>query len=158
MVIGTRKTYAAYPHPSAAVFLCLLHRHPSVYGRVERGQYNTHRGITSGATYVALVDARSPLSVIAILTEKHMEATMPKSYSGTPEHYLYIKRQRELDIDALNCAISRALAVQYFLFDYFTNPDSSQFNHEIMSNAVWALAGLLEQAEILINGKENNHE
>ena len=71
---------------------------------------------------------------------------------NSPEYYFNIPKDEEVSTEVLSCIIARA--------DAITNPIGNNFNgksdtycNEILSNAVWALSGLLEQAEIIIDGK-----
>ena len=76
-----------------------------------------------------------------------------KSYSGEPEHYMIVPKKQEIDTDALNCILTRARGVCILLSGQF-NDDSDRFSDHILDGAVWALNGLIDQAEIIVNGKE----
>jgi len=82
---------------------------------------------------------------------------MKNNYEGSPEEYMSIpknnpKTSGEIDIDALNCALSRAKSISYLIQGHF-GVDGTKWNNEIMSNACWTLEGLLDQIEILLDGK-----
>ena len=83
---------------------------------------------------------------------------MSKSYDGTPEKYLVVSKENKMDDDALGCAVSRAQSLNFLIMSHFSDPEATKWNDLIMTNACWTLQGLLEQIEILIDGKENNHE
>lgn len=78
---------------------------------------------------------------------------MSKSYDGTPEKYLIVSKNNKMDDDALGCAISRAQSINYLIMSHFQDP-GTKWNDEIMTNACWTLEGLLEQIDILVEGKE----
>lgn len=71
---------------------------------------------------------------------------------GTPEHYLKpfkVGEYGDVDIDALQCALSRASSICKMLGAQF---DGSQdrFNAAVLGNAVWALEGCITQAQALL--------
>ena len=77
---------------------------------------------------------------------------MKANYEGTPENYLNIPKSKEIDIDALTCALHRANAVSKMLGANFDGSGET-FNKSILANACWALDGLIEQAQIIVEGK-----
>ncbi len=80
--------------------------------------------------------------------------TTPVSYIGTPENYFRVSKTAVLDIDALTCALSRAHAVCLMLAGNFDGT-ADTLNNEILTNACWALEGLIEQAQFIVEGKES---
>ena len=84
--------------------------------------------------------------------EKTSLSTAGIDYYGTPEDYMVMPENAEIDTDALNCTLGRAHSVCLMLGKNFDGT-SDQFNNEIVSNACWALEGLINQAQTLIKGK-----
>lgn len=73
---------------------------------------------------------------------------MPSTFYGSPERYLFAPAPTETDIAALTCALWRADAVCKLLSANF-NGTGDTFNNEILTNACWALDGLISQALII---------
>ncbi len=71
---------------------------------------------------------------------------------GTPENYLVVPDNTELDTDALTCVLKRASALCAMLGSNFDGT-GEQHNDEIISNGCWALDGMIKQARILVEGK-----
>jgi len=73
-------------------------------------------------------------------------------YYGTPEGYMVVPEDGEIDTDALNCTLGRARSVCLMLGKNFDGT-SDRFNDEIISDACWALEGIINQAQMLIKGE-----
>ena len=76
---------------------------------------------------------------------------MSDKYIGTPERYLSVPEKQELDADALSCTLIRAKSVCLLVSSNLG--DGSSLNDEILAGALWAVEGLIGQAQILTHGK-----
>jgi len=73
-------------------------------------------------------------------------------YCGTPEGYMTVPEDGEIDTDALSCTLARARSVCLMLGSNFDGT-GGQFNNAIINDACWALEGLINQALMLTKGK-----
>jgi len=78
---------------------------------------------------------------------------MNNNYEGTPEQYLSVSKSENVNSEAINCALDRAKSISYLIQSHFNDPDGGKWNDKIMSDACWTLQGLLDQIEILMEGK-----
>ena len=74
-----------------------------------------------------------------------------KKYEGTPERYMAVPK-KGIDTDALNCALNRALALIVVLGAAQEDGAVRPGNH-LTESYLWALQGLIEQAQIIIAGE-----
>lgn len=82
---------------------------------------------------------------------------MNHNYEGLPERYMTVPINDEVDKDALSCALYRAEAVCLLIGANIAGSGKTQdgLSDEIISNACWALGGLIDQVRILSFGKED---
>ena len=76
---------------------------------------------------------------------------MSDKYYGTPERYFSVPVKQELDADALSCTLIRAKSVCLLVSTNLNGGDC--LNDEILAGALWAVEGLIGQAQILTQGK-----
>lgn len=77
----------------------------------------------------------------------------PAPIISTPEDYFIPNPslKKEIPVDALLCALSRARAVLSLIEDNGHNiRDGFIASHETLMNSLWCLSGILEQAETMI--------
>ncbi len=73
-------------------------------------------------------------------------------YTGTPEAYLNVPKNNDIDKDALTCILHSADSIILMLQNNFEEK-TAQVSNKKTVNALWAVEGLLDQAKILISGK-----
>ena len=76
------------------------------------------------------------------------------NYEGTPERYMKVSEKNKIDQDALSCVLLRAHAVCLLIGANIEGSGKTQdgLSDKILSEACWALDGLIDQAIILSSG------
>lgn len=77
-------------------------------------------------------------------------------FKGEPEDYLVIPEGEELNISALYCSLKRAKGLSIML-SASLDDDGDRLSDEILSEASWALEGLIKQALIITEGSFVTH-
>ena len=80
-------------------------------------------------------------------------------FVGTPEKYLVVPKHKnvDIDIDAVSCALTRAKAICLLIEANISGGGKTQdgLGDIVLSDACWALEGLIDQARILSLGQED---
>lgn len=76
-----------------------------------------------------------------------------QTFHGLPEKYMQATEGNKVDIDALNCALSRAEGVCIHLMSNFDG-EGPRYNDDIICNTLWALEGIIKQAQVILEGKK----
>lgn len=136
----------ANPVVSATLLISLIGGSSLVYTRA------------SSCGYCALVlpsiFLRQIISLVWFLPSWEGFLMLNRNYSGTPEHYLRpaaVSDRGDLDVDALQCALSRAEALCILLVGQFDG-SSDRCSDKTLGGAVWALEGVIGQAQLLVRG------
>ena len=75
-------------------------------------------------------------------------------FEGTPERYMKVPKQHEIDDDALSCSLIRAKAICLLIEANISGGGKTQdgLSDVVLSEACWALEGLIDQARIISSG------
>lgn len=83
--------------------------------------------------------------------------TNMKARDGTnldlPENLLRVRPDAPAGtpVDAIDCSAARARAVLMLIMGQFESEDSQTFSNDVVSSALWAVEGMIEEMRVMAN-------